>query len=68
MKNDSIVDEVRNNGLALIAQCNNDIEAIFKALKARERISERRVVNREPRRLPTNSHAKKIEPQSVSTD
>ncbi|MBK9951904.1 MAG: hypothetical protein IPP10_10405 [Candidatus Competibacteraceae bacterium] len=36
MKNDSIVDEVRNNGLALVAQCNNDIEAIFKALRERE--------------------------------
>lgn len=48
MKNDSIVDEVRNNGLALVARYNNNIEAICKALKERERTSERRVVNRAP--------------------
>lgn len=66
MKNDSIVDEVRNNDLALIAQCNNDIEAIFQALKERERTSERRVVNRAPHQLPPNSHAENIEPLSAS--
>ncbi len=29
MKNDPIVDEVRNNGLALAARCNNNLEAIW---------------------------------------
>ncbi len=51
MKNDPIVDEVRNNGLALAARCNNNIEAICKVLKEREQTSGRRVVNRAPRRL-----------------
>ena len=51
MKNDPIVDEVRNNGLALAARYNNNIDAICKALKERERTSERMVVNRAPRRL-----------------
>ena len=36
MKNDPIVDEVRNNGLALAARCSNNIEAICKVLKERE--------------------------------
>ena len=51
MKNDPIVDEVRNNGLALAAKNNNNIEEICKALNERERTSERMVVNRAPRRL-----------------
>jgi hypothetical protein len=51
MKNDPIVDEVRNNGLALAARYHNNIEAICKALKERERSSERRVVNRAPPRV-----------------
>jgi hypothetical protein len=51
MKNDSIVDEVRNNGLALAARYNNNIEAICKALKERERTSGRMVINRAPCRL-----------------
>jgi len=50
MKNDPIVDEVRNNGLALAARYNNNIAAICKALNERERTSERMVVNRAPRR------------------
>jgi hypothetical protein len=53
MKNDPIVDEVRNNGLALAARYNNNIEAICKALKERERSSERMVVNRAPRLVAT---------------
>jgi hypothetical protein len=55
MKNDSIVDEVRNNGLALAARCNNNLEAICKALKERERSSGRLVVDRAPRRVPIPS-------------
>jgi len=51
--NDPIVDEVRNNGLALVARCGNNMEAICKALKEIERSSGRMVVNRAPRRLPT---------------
>ena len=52
MKNDCIVDEVRNNGLALAARCNNSIEAICKVLKDRERSSGRLVIDRAPRRVP----------------
>lgn len=66
MKNDSIIDEVRNNGLVLVAQCNNDIEIIFKSLKERERTSERRIVNRAPYGLAPNTHVEKIEPRSAS--
>ena len=51
MKSDSIVDEVRNNGLTFAARHNNDIAAICRALKEREKLSQRKVVNREPRRL-----------------
>jgi len=43
MKNDPIVDEVRNNGLALAARYGNNIEAICKALKEREQTSGRLV-------------------------
>jgi len=50
MKNNAIVDEVRANGLALVARYNNDTKAICKALKEREKSSGRRVVNRIPRR------------------
>ena len=53
MKNDPIVDEVRNNGLALVARYGNNMEAICKALKEIERSSGRMVVNRAPHRLPT---------------
>jgi len=55
MKNDPIVDEVRNNGLALAARYNNKIEAICKALNERERTSERMVINRAPRRSVPNA-------------
>ncbi len=51
MKNDPIVDEVRNNGLALAARYGNNIEVIYKALKEREQTSGRIVVNRIPNRL-----------------
>jgi hypothetical protein len=51
MKNDSIVDEVRNNGLTFAARHNDDIAAICRALKERAKLSERKVVNRKPLRL-----------------
>jgi hypothetical protein len=51
MKNDPIVDEVRNSGLAFAARYNNDIAEICKALKEREKSSERKVVSRKPRLL-----------------
>lgn len=57
MKNDPIVDEVRNNGLALAARYGNNIEAICNALKDRERSSGRRVVDRAPRRLAAQLQA-----------
>lgn len=55
MKNDPIVDEVRNNGLALVARYGNNIEAICKVLKEREQTSGRIVVNRIPHRLETKA-------------
>ena len=66
MKNDPIVDEVRNNGLALAARYNNNIEAICKALKERERTSERMVVNRVPHRLIPKSHIESAKERSAS--
>lgn len=51
MKNDLIIDEVRNNGLALAARYDNNIEVICKVLKEREQTSGRRVVDRASRRL-----------------
>ena len=66
MKNDPIVDEVRNNGLALAARYNNNIEAICKALKERERTSERMVVNRAPHRLIPTSYIESAEKRSAS--
>lgn len=55
MKNDTIVDEVRNNGLALAARYNNNIKEICKALKEKECSSGRRVVNRAPQRVITKA-------------
>lgn len=66
MKNDPIVNEVRNNGLALAARYNNNIEALCKALKDRERTSERMVVNRAPRRLVPKSRVECVEEQPAS--
>ncbi|WP_417909041.1 hypothetical protein [Candidatus Electronema sp. PJ] len=50
-KDDSIVDEVRKNGLAFAARYNNNIETICKVLKAREKSSGRMTVNRAPCRV-----------------
>ena len=66
MKNDSIVDEVRNNGLALAARYDNNIEAICKALNERERTSERMVVNRAPRRLVPKAHVECADERNAS--
>jgi len=51
MLNDPIVEEVRKNGQTFAARFNNDLAAICKALKDKERLSGRMVVNRAPRRL-----------------
>ena len=50
MQNDPIVEEVRKNGLAFTARFNNDLAAICKALRDKERTSGRVIVNRAPRR------------------
>ena len=65
MKNDPIIDEVRNNGLALAARYNNDIEAICKVLKERERTSGRMVVNRAPLRLVLKVRVECVEERTV---
>ena len=51
MKNDFIIDEVRNNGLALAARYDNNIEVICKVLKEREQTSGRIIVDRAPHPL-----------------
>ena len=51
MKNDLIIAEVRNNGLALAARYDNNIEAICKALKQREQTSGRMVIDRASHRF-----------------
>jgi len=66
MKNDPIVDEVRNNGLALAARYSNDISAICKALKDRERASGRKVVNRVLGHLPPKAQAEGVGERSTS--
>lgn len=67
MKNDSIVDEVRNNGLALAARYNNNIEAICKALKEKEQTSGRMVVDRAPHQLILKSHIESVGERSATT-
>ncbi len=66
MQNDPIVDEVRNNGLALAARYDNNIEAICKALKERERTSGRMVINRAPHRLVPKHNMESTEKGSAS--
>lgn len=46
MLNDTLVDEVRNNGVAFAARFNNDVAAMCKALNDKERASGRVVVDR----------------------
>ena len=50
MMNDPIVEEVRRYREAHAARYNNDLGAICKALKDREKASSRKLVNRSPRR------------------
>ena len=53
MQNDPIVEEVRKNGIAFAARFNNDLAAICKALRDKERTSGRVIVNRAAcRRVP----------------
>ena len=66
MKNDPIVDEVRNNGLALAARYSNDIGAICKALKYKEQSSGRKVVNRVLGHLPPKVQTECVGERSVS--
>ena len=49
MMEDPIVEEVRKHRAAHAAKYNNDLAAICKALKLREKQSKRKVVNRQPR-------------------
>ena len=51
MLDDPVVESVRKIGEAFAARYNNDLAAICKALKEKERLSGRKVVNRAPRRL-----------------
>lgn len=51
MLNDPIVEEVRKNGQEFAARFNNDLASICKALREKERVSGRRVVNLVPRRM-----------------
>lgn len=62
MLNDAIVDEVRNVGQALASRYNNDLAAICKALKDKERASGRAVVNRAPRRTPARARRADVSP------
>ena len=66
MNNDSLIDEVRNNGLVLVARYDNDVEAICKALEERESASGRMVVDRAPQRLRPKSHGEGTQAQNVS--
>lgn len=51
MLNDPIVEEVRKIGQAFAARFNNDLAAMCKALRDKERSSGRVVVHRAPRRV-----------------
>lgn len=53
--NAPIVEEVRKNGQEFSARFNNDLAAICKALREKERLSGRRVVNRAPNRIVPKS-------------
>lgn len=54
MQDDPIVEEMRKNGQAFTARYNHDLAAIFKALKDKEQQLGSRVVQREPRLLPSH--------------
>ena len=57
MLNDAVVEEVRKNGQAFAARFNNDLAAICKALKEKERLTGRVVINRVVRRLTPGTAA-----------
>ena len=57
MLNDAVVEEVRKNGQAFAARFNNDLAAICKALKEKERLTGRVVINRVVRRLTPRTAA-----------
>ena len=50
MQDDPVVEELRKIALAFAARFNNDLAAICKALRDKERTSGRVIVNRAPRR------------------
>nr|VFK22499.1 MAG: hypothetical protein BECKMB1821G_GA0114241_100243 [Candidatus Kentron sp. MB]VFK28829.1 MAG: hypothetical protein BECKMB1821I_GA0114274_100744 [Candidatus Kentron sp. MB]VFK74113.1 MAG: hypothetical protein BECKMB1821H_GA0114242_100144 [Candidatus Kentron sp. MB] len=47
MMNDPIVEEMRKNGQAFAAHYNNDLKAIYRALKEKEKTLGRKVVYRD---------------------
>ena len=51
MRNDPIVEEMRTHGREFAAKHGNDIPRMCEALRELERVSERKVVRREPKRL-----------------
>ena len=51
MRNDPIVEEMRAHGREFGARHGNDIRRMCEALRELERVSERKVVHREPKRL-----------------
>nr|VFK62121.1 MAG: hypothetical protein BECKUNK1418G_GA0071005_10225 [Candidatus Kentron sp. UNK]VFK70281.1 MAG: hypothetical protein BECKUNK1418H_GA0071006_10265 [Candidatus Kentron sp. UNK] len=52
MMNDPIVEEMRKNGQAFAACYNHDLEAIYSALKEKEKTLGCKVVYRDPHHLP----------------
>ena len=51
MRNDPIVEEMRTHGREFAAKHGNDIRRMCEALRELERVSERKVVHREPKHL-----------------
>jgi hypothetical protein len=51
MQNDPIVEEMRANGWIFAAEYDNDIGRICEALRQKQKMSKRKMVSREPKRL-----------------
>ena len=51
MRSDPIVEEMRTHGREFAAKHGNDIRRMCEALRELGRVSERKVVHREPKRL-----------------
>ena len=51
MRNDPIVEEMREHGREFAAKHGNDIQRICEALRELENVFGRKVVHREPKRL-----------------